>query len=53
MKCYIVLEFIDYIVPEIVAVFAKEEDAKNYVQTRYWKDEDGGDGIYYEEYEIK
>lgn len=53
MKCYIVLEFIDYSVPEIVAVFLDKKDAKNYIQEHYWEDEDGDAGIYYEEHEIK
>lgn len=52
MKCYIVLEFIDYNVPEIVAVFLDKKDAKNYIQEHYWE-EDGDAGIYYEEHEIK
>lgn len=52
MKVYIVSEFLDYESPDIIAVFANEEDAKNYVQKHYWKSFDG-DGIYYEEYEVK
>jgi len=52
MKVYIVCEFLDYYNSDIVAVFSNEEDAKNYVQEHYWRDGDG-DGIYYEEHEVK
>lgn len=52
MKVYIVCEFSDYYNNDIAAVFLNEEDAKNYVQEHYWKDENG-DGIYYEEHEVK
>ena len=52
MTVYIVREFLDYYNSDIVAVYTKEEDAKNYVEKHYWRDENG-DGIYYEKHEIK
>lgn len=53
MFVYIVIELIDYSATEIVAVFTKEEDAKNYVKQHYWKDSNGWDGISYEKHEVK
>jgi len=52
MKVYVVREFIDYYNADIVKIFSKESDARDYVKKHYWED-DGADGIWYEEHELE
>ena len=52
MKVYVVREFIDYYNADIVKIFSKESDARDYVKKHYWED-DGTDGIWYEEHELE